>query len=88
LENHTILTLMMKAKALGARGGVNYKDKDWDKQLAALLPKDRPYLDAVIDGAGGDIVWRTTKLLKVRSYPHQSMYANMASTAESYQAMA
>ena len=53
-----------KAVKLGARGGVSYRDKDWDKQLQKLLPKERPYLDAVIDGAGGDIVTRTTKLLK------------------------
>ncbi|KAF3767388.1 NAD(P)-binding protein [Cryphonectria parasitica EP155] len=48
----------------GARGGVSYRDKDWDKQLAELLPKDRPFLDAVIDGAGGDIVAKTVRLLK------------------------
>ncbi|KAF2401942.1 NAD(P)-binding protein [Trichodelitschia bisporula] len=53
-----------KAKELGAAGGVNYKDKDWEKQLQALLPKDRPYLDAVVDGAGGDIVPKSTRLLK------------------------
>jgi NADPH:quinone reductase-like Zn-dependent oxidoreductase len=52
-----------KAKTLGAAGGVNYKDADWDKQLGALLPKDRPYLDLVVDGAGGDIVARTARLL-------------------------
>lgn len=52
------------AAELGARGGVCYKDADWDKQLGALLPAERPYLDAVIDGAGGDVVGRTVKLLK------------------------
>lgn len=54
-----------RAVDMGARGGVVYRDKDWDKQLAALLPKDRPFLDAVVDGAGGDVVSRTVKLLKV-----------------------
>ncbi|KAK7958193.1 NAD(P)-binding protein [Apiospora saccharicola] len=49
---------------LGARGGVSYRDQDWDAQLAKLLPKDRPYLDAVVDGAGGDLVARTMRLLK------------------------
>jgi NADPH:quinone reductase-like Zn-dependent oxidoreductase len=55
-----------KAKSLGAKGGVNYKDADWDKQLKALLPRDRPKLDAIIDGAGGDVVQRGAKLLRVR----------------------
>lgn len=49
---------------LGARGGVSYKEKDWDKKLAGMLPKERPFLDAVVDGAGGDIVARTGRLLK------------------------
>lgn len=51
-----------RAKELGAKGGVNYKEEDWPKKLAALLPKDRPTLDAVIDSAGGNV---TTQLLKV-----------------------
>lgn len=53
-----------RAKELGARGGVNYKEADWDQKLASLLPSSRPYIDAIIDGAGGDIVLRTYKLLK------------------------
>lgn len=53
-----------KAVKLGAKGGVSYRDKDWDKQLQKALPKERPFLDAVIDGAGGDIVARSAKLLK------------------------
>ncbi|RYO87243.1 hypothetical protein DL762_003404 [Monosporascus cannonballus] len=56
-----------RAVALGARGGVSYRDSGdgpWEKQLAALLPHERPYLDAVIDGAGGDIVTRTVRLLR------------------------
>ena len=55
-----------KALELGAKGGVNYRETDWEKKLKASLPKDRPYLDAVIDGAGGDIVEKATKILKVR----------------------
>lgn len=51
-----------RAKELGAKGGVNYKEEDWPKKLAALLPKDRPTLDAVIDSAGGNV---TTQLLRV-----------------------
>nr|POE61065.1 putative zinc-type alcohol dehydrogenase-like protein yoga [Quercus suber] len=53
-----------KAKKLGAKGGVNYKDKDWNKQLVAMLPKDRQKLDAIIDGAGADVVERGSKLLR------------------------
>ena len=55
-----------KAKALGAVGGVIYKDKDWDKQLLAQLPKERKQLDAIIDGAGSDIVEKGARMLKVR----------------------
>ncbi|KAK4189276.1 alcohol dehydrogenase [Podospora australis] len=53
-----------KAKQMGARGGVIYKDKDWEKQLLELLPKERGYIDAVIDGAGGEVVGKTVKVLK------------------------
>ncbi|KAF2435893.1 NAD(P)-binding protein [Tothia fuscella] len=55
---------LQKAKELGAVGGINYKEADWDKKLLGMLPKDRPYLDAIIDGAGGDIVKRSLKVLK------------------------
>ncbi|KEQ95231.1 hypothetical protein AUEXF2481DRAFT_65663 [Aureobasidium subglaciale EXF-2481] len=53
-----------KAKQLGALGGVIYKDEDWNKQLEMMLPSSRPYIDAVIDGAGGDIVVRSVPILK------------------------
>ncbi|ORY63252.1 uncharacterized protein BCR38DRAFT_458450 [Pseudomassariella vexata] len=53
-----------KARRMGAKGGVIYKKKDWEKELQTLLPEDRPYLDAVIDGAGGDIVGKATRILK------------------------
>ncbi|KLU90985.1 hypothetical protein MAPG_09510, partial [Magnaporthiopsis poae ATCC 64411] len=36
----------------------------WPRALAKLLPAERPFLDAVIDGSGGDIVIRTVPLLK------------------------
>ena len=54
-----------KAKSLGAKGGVIYKLDGWDKELKKQLPKDRPYIDAIIDGAGGNIVAKAVKLLKV-----------------------
>ncbi|KAF2205759.1 NAD(P)-binding protein [Delitschia confertaspora ATCC 74209] len=53
-----------KAVQLGAKGGVNYKEEGWEKKLIAILPKDRKYLDAIIDGAGGDVVSKGTRLLK------------------------
>lgn len=53
-----------RARQMGAKGGVSYKAKDWDKQLQAFLPPDRPFMDAVIDGAGGDVVPKAVKLLK------------------------
>ena len=54
-----------RAEALGAKGGVNYRREDgWGKKLQKLLPKERPFLDTVIDGAGGDVVGATWRLLK------------------------
>jgi len=53
-----------KAKELGAKAGYNYKEKGWEKQLQAALPKDRQQLDAIIDGAAGDVVAQGVKLLK------------------------
>ncbi|KAI4283165.1 MAG: hypothetical protein L6R38_002356 [Xanthoria sp. 2 TBL-2021] len=55
-----------RARSLGAKGGVLYTEEEgWPKALRKLLPHDRPFLDAVIDGAGGDIVSSTWKLLKL-----------------------
>jgi hypothetical protein len=31
-----------------------------------IPPRDRPYLDAIVDGAGGDIIAKAVMLLKVR----------------------
>ncbi|KFA65230.1 hypothetical protein S40285_01525 [Stachybotrys chlorohalonatus IBT 40285] len=53
-----------KAKEMGAKDGVLYKGELWGKDLQKLLPKDRPYIDAVIDGAGGKIIYKTGRLLK------------------------
>lgn len=53
-----------RAKQLGAKGGVSYKSDTWEKELKAQLPKDRPFLDAIIDGAGGAIVSKGVKLLR------------------------
>lgn len=54
-----------KAKEFGAKGGVIYKGEAWEKELLKQLPKDRPYLDSIIDGAGGDVVKKSVRLLKV-----------------------
>ncbi|KPV73848.1 uncharacterized protein RHOBADRAFT_65310 [Rhodotorula graminis WP1] len=53
-----------RAQELGAKGGVNYKDADWPKQLQALLPSSRPLLDAVIDSAGGPLITQLIRVLK------------------------
>lgn len=70
-----------RAKSLGAKDGVIYTDEEWPKTLQKLLPKDRPFLDAVIDGAGGNIVGNTWKLMKlggvVVSYGMTSMVQPM-----------
>ncbi|OQO07107.1 hypothetical protein B0A48_07675 [Cryoendolithus antarcticus] len=55
---------IQRANSMGAKGGVSYKEKGWEKKLVDLLPKDRKYLDAIIDGAGGDVVEKGSKLLK------------------------
>ncbi|KAF4345631.1 zinc-type alcohol dehydrogenase [Fusarium beomiforme] len=47
---------LRQAKQLGVHGGVFVHDADWDKKLLALMPASLPYIDAIIDGAGGDIV--------------------------------
>ncbi|KAF2004670.1 NAD(P)-binding protein [Amniculicola lignicola CBS 123094] len=53
-----------KAKKLGAKGGVIYKEEGWEKKLQAMLPKDRRWIDAIVDGAGGDVVAKGSRLLK------------------------
>jgi len=53
-----------KAISMGAKGGVIYKNDAWEKELKAILPKDRPFLDAVVDGAGGKIISKVARLLR------------------------
>lgn len=47
--------------------GVNYKDKDWPKQLEKLLAQHNgkgAKLSAAIDSAGGEIMAQLSKVLK------------------------
>jgi propionyl-CoA synthetase len=53
-----------RAVELGALGGVEYKDKEWPKKLAQMVvekSKDRPYLDVVLDSAGGEVPLQAAK---------------------------
>ena len=54
----------------GATGGVNYKEQGWENKLVEMLKEKtggkKKTLDGIIDGAGGDIVDKGRKLLKVR----------------------
>lgn len=54
-----------KAKKLGAKDGVIYKEKDWDKKLLGMLTTQKKQFDAIVDGAGSDIVEKAARLLKV-----------------------
>ncbi|KAI1788391.1 NAD(P)-binding protein [Ganoderma leucocontextum] len=54
-----------KAVELGASGGVSYKNKEWPDLLGALLKKDgKGLLNTVIDAGGGDILGKTSPILK------------------------
>ncbi|EHK98672.1 putative Zinc-type alcohol dehydrogenase-like protein [Glarea lozoyensis 74030] len=53
-----------KARGMGAKGGVCYKDEGWEKELKGLLPKERGWFDCIVDGAGGNVVSKAVKLLK------------------------
>ncbi|KAI5299956.1 putative monocarboxylate transporter mch1 [Ascosphaera pollenicola] len=54
-----------KAKALGALGGVLYKEQGWEKKALQLLAsRGKKYFDAVVDGSGADVIAKTPKLLK------------------------
>ncbi|KAJ8496183.1 hypothetical protein ONZ51_g1305 [Trametes cubensis] len=54
-----------KAVELGAKGGVSYKADDWPVQLGALLKKNgASHLNVVIDAGGGDILGKTSGILK------------------------
>ncbi|CCX05720.1 Similar to Uncharacterized zinc-type alcohol dehydrogenase-like protein YogA; acc. no. O35017 [Pyronema omphalodes CBS 100304] len=50
-----------RAKKLGAEGGVLYTSATWEKELAAMAGGK---IDAVIDGAGGDIVTRMSRVIR------------------------
>ena len=54
---------------LGAAGGVNYKEEGWEKKLVELIKEKsggkKKTLDGIVDGAGGDIIEKGHKLLKV-----------------------
>jgi NADPH:quinone reductase-like Zn-dependent oxidoreductase len=54
-----------RAREMGALAGVNYHEEGWENKLAGMLPNQRRWLDAIIDGAGGDIAVKTAKILKV-----------------------
>ena len=54
-----------KAKELGAKGGVNYKEAGWDKKLLGMLTTEKKQFDAIVDGAGADIVEKGARLVKV-----------------------
>ena len=53
-----------KAMRLGAKERANCTDGHWEDRLLDLMPERREF-DAVIGGAGGDIVHRAVTLLKV-----------------------
>ena len=65
-----------KAKQMGAKGGANYKTDGWEKELKKQLPKDRPYIDAIIDGAGGNIIAKASRLLKVCDFLNGPFFQN------------
>lgn len=56
---------LQRAKKLGAKGGVIYKNKDWENELRDMLTTKQKLFDAIIDGAGADIIQKSVKLLKV-----------------------
>jgi NADPH:quinone reductase-like Zn-dependent oxidoreductase len=49
-----------KAIALGAKGGVNYKNQNWDKELKALCGG----FEAIVDSSGGDTFAKLVDLAK------------------------
>ncbi|EEQ92489.1 alcohol dehydrogenase [Blastomyces dermatitidis ER-3] len=66
---HVVVTSSSEEKlrlavGLGAKGGVNYKEREWEKKALKLLPAGKRNYDAIIDGAGGDSIEKGVKLLK------------------------
>ncbi|RSL43903.1 hypothetical protein CEP54_014896 [Fusarium duplospermum] len=53
-----------RARNLGAQGGTIYKAEEWEAEIRQQLLSSRPFIDTVIDGAGGDIVSKAVRLLK------------------------
>lgn len=50
------------AVKIGAKAGASYKDpKAWPEEIRKALPSQRPYLDVVIDSAGGPIAAQALK---------------------------
>lgn len=56
---------IQQAIELGAAGGVSYKEEKWDEKLLRMLPSGKRNFDAIIDGAGGDSIEKSVRLLKV-----------------------
>ena len=50
-----------RAVKLGAKAGTEYKDPSWPSKIRSLLPASRPYLDCVVDSAGGEIAAQAQK---------------------------
>ncbi|SPO20944.1 related to alcohol dehydrogenase [Ustilago trichophora] len=50
-----------RAVKLGAKAGTEYKDASWPSKIHKLLPRSRPYLDCVVDSAGGEIAVQAQK---------------------------
>ncbi|SNX81679.1 related to acyl-CoA synthetase [Melanopsichium pennsylvanicum] len=50
-----------RAVKIGAKGGAEYKDPSWPSKIRELLPSSRPYLDCVVDSAGGEIAMQASK---------------------------
>jgi D-arabinose 1-dehydrogenase-like Zn-dependent alcohol dehydrogenase len=53
-----------QARDLGAQGGAIYKVEKWEVDIRQQLPSSRPFIDAIINGAGGNSVSNSVKILK------------------------
>ncbi len=49
-----------KAVSIGAKGGVNYKNDDWDKKILEMSGNN---IDVIIDGEGGDTFSKCVELI-------------------------
>lgn len=60
-----------RARELGARGGVSYREEGWERSLLGLVREGEGVggglglFDAIVDGAGGDVVEKGVRILKV-----------------------